>query len=194
MHRTDLYFARFLTLFKKMQSEDAVKIRITHPKDKAEEVILIFFPDRVSAEIEAEYRGVKNELGLNPEKDSSVVVRDTIENDPDKIRIEGLSLLQVLLALATGVEIPSEHEKSGKAPPLKPIPEEEQTDFQPMMIIKSGPAKFDRSFVSVRYDDMWFWIEDTDHQSKRSLLYALALITLLDTDEKAGGSVVIPVN
>ncbi len=41
---------------------------------------------------------------------------------------------------------------------------------------------------------MWFWIDDNDHLSKRSLLYALALITLLDTDEKAGGSVVTPIN
>lgn len=194
MRRTDVNFARFLTLFKKMQSEDAVKIRITHPKEKAEEVLLIFFPDRVSAELAAEYRDVKMALGLNSEIDSFTVVRDTIDNDPDKIRIEGRSLLQVLTALATGVEVPPEHKESGKAPPLQPIPEEEQTDFQPMMVVKSGPAKPDRAFVSVRYDDMWFWIDETDHHSKRSLLYALALITLLDTDDKAGGSVVIPVN
>ena len=77
---------------------------------------------------------------------------------------------------------------------MQPIPEEEQTDFLPMMVVKSGPSQPDRAFVSVRYDDMWFWITDTDHHSKRSLLYALALITLLDTEEKAGGSVVIPVN
>ena len=196
MRRTDLNFARFLTMFKKMQIEDAVKIRISRSKEEenAEEVQVIFFPDRVSAELAVEYRNVKLAIGLNPESDSFAVVRDSIDDDQNKIRIEGRSLLQVLTALATGVEIPPEHKESGKAPPLQPIPEEEQTDFQPMMVVKSGSSKPAQVFVSVRYDDMWFWIEDTDHHSKRSLLYALALITLLDTDEKAGGSVVIPVN
>jgi len=155
---------------------------------------LIFLPDRISPELQAEFKDIKESLGLDPARNSFVVVRDSFDDDPGKIRIEGRSILQVLVALAAGVEVPPEHEESGKAPPLQPIPEEELTDFQPLMIIKSGPDKPERYFVTVRYEDMWFWIADTDHISKRSLLYALALITLLDTDDKSGGSVVIPVN
>lgn len=194
MHRTDPTFARFLTIFKQMQSKDAVKIRLTHPKEGVEQLSLVFIPERVGPELRAEFEDIKEALGLEAEKNTFVVVRDSLDNNPGEIRIEGRSILQVLVALAAGVEIPPEHEASGKAPPLQPIPEEEQTNFQPLMIVKSGAEKPERAFVSVRYDDMWFWIEDSDHLSKRSLLYALALITLLDTDDKAGGSVVIPVN
>ena len=83
---------------------------------------------------------------------------------------------------------------SHAAPPLQPIPEKDLTNFPPLMTIKSGSQKPADPFVAVQYQDMWFWIENTDHDSKRSLVYALALITLLDSDSKTGGSVVIPVN
>ena len=87
-----------------------------------------------------------------------------------------------------------EHRQAQIAPPLDPIPENNQTGLPPLMSIKSGPQKPESTFVAVRYQDMWFWIDNRDHDSKRSLVYALALITLLDSDSKTGGSVVIPVN
>jgi len=66
-----------------------------------------------------------------------------------------------------------EHEESGKAPPLEPIPEEEQTKFQPLMVIKSGVDKPERYFVSVRYDGVWFWIDESDYLSNTTATFGL---------------------
>ena len=96
--------------------------------------------------------------------------------------------------MSTGVEIPAVHLQSGEAPPLEPIPEYETTDLEALMTIKSGPDNPGDAYVAVKYSGMWFWIDKKDHFSKRSLQYALTLITILDSADSAGGTVVIPTN
>ncbi len=194
MYRTDVQFASFLTMLKALQSADAVKINIEKKKDRPETINMVLFPERLTSELQVKLQDLKAELGLDPKINSYRIVRNSLIYDPGEIRMQGRSILQVLLSLATGVEIPKAHIEANIAPPLEPIPEKELTGFPPLMVIKSGPKKPGNAFVTVRYQDMWFWIDNTDHHSKRSLVYALALITLLDSDSKTGGSVVIPVN
>jgi len=68
------------------------------------------------------------------------------------------------------------------------------TGLLPLMEIQSGSDNPGDAYVAVKYLGMWYWIDKTNHFSKRSLQYALTLITLLDSNDKQGGSVVIPVN
>ncbi len=197
MYRTDAEFAAFLALLKELQNADAVKISIVKRSDKedgGEDVSMLIFPERLTPELRIELQKVKADLGLDVSRNTYKIVRNSLVNDPGEIRIQGRSILQVLVSLATGVEVPKEHFQAQIAPPLEPIPEKNQTGLPPLMIVKSGPQKPESAFVAVRYQDMWFWIDNRDHDSKRSLVYALALITLLDSDSKTGGSVVIPVN
>jgi len=201
MYRTDVEFAAFLSILKKLQKADAVKFNIEQKEGKEkgteeslEEVSMILFPERLSPALQVELHNVKTGLGLDVNTNAYRIVRNSLAEDPGEIRMQGRSILQVLVSLATGVEVPEEHVQANMAPPLEPIPEKDLSNFPPLMTVKSGPDKPGNAFVAVKYQNMWFWIDTTDHHSKRSLVYALALITLLDSDEKSGGSVVIPVN
>ncbi len=194
MFRTDVKFESFLKLLKELQSVDGIKINIEKKEKKSEKVRMYFFPERLTASLRADLQHLKVDLGLDLNLNVYEIVRSSLANDPGEIRIQGRSILQVLIALASGVEIPEKHRINKIAPGLAPIPEHDQSSFAPLMVVKSGSNKPADAFVSVKYQDMWFWIENTDHDSKRSLVYALALITLLDSDDSSGGSVVIPVN
>lgn len=194
MHRTDKGFALFITTLKMLQAADAMKVSIKKVADKGEQVYLNIQEDKLTAPQLQQLRELKVELGLAFDKNRYRIVRDSADDSSEEILIQGRSLLQVLVALSTGVEIPNDHLLSDVAPPLRPIPEKDLTSLSPLMVIKSSPSNPGDTYVAVRYLNMWFWIDKTDHFSKRSLQYALTLITLLDSDDKAGGSVVIPVN
>ncbi len=194
MHRTDIEFAQFITMLKVLQGADAMKVSIKRKEKKPETVTLNIYPEKLTVDQRRDLQDLKRRLGLDVNKDSFGIITDSDFRDQENIFIQGRSLLQVLVALSTGVEIPEAHIRSGVAPPLQPIPEEEMTGLLPLMEIQSGSENPGDAYVAVRYLGMWYWIDKTNHFSKRSLQYALTLITLLDSGEKQGGSVVIPVN
>ncbi len=116
------------------------------------------------------------------------IVRDSLEDSSDEIRIQGRSVLQILVAMAVvGVQLPEEHKESGIAPPIQPISNEDLSGLPPLMTIKSGSVKPESSYVAVQYLDMWYWIDNRDHFAKRSLQYALTLITCLTVMSHPGG-------
>lgn len=100
-----------------------------------------FFPQKLNPQEQKELQDLKTTLGLETEQNSFPVMWDTESDDPGVMRIQGRSLLQVMTALALGVEVPPEHLQSGLAQTLIPLPEDEQTGLLPLMTIKSGVAR-----------------------------------------------------
>ncbi|WP_136809027.1 hypothetical protein [Desulfosediminicola flagellatus] len=194
MHRTDVAFAQFITMLKVLQAADAMRVSIRKNEKKPETVTLRIFPEKLTINQRSDLRDLKQRLGLDVSKNSFGIVNDSDFHNQENVFIQGRSLLQVLVALSTGVQIPETHISSRVAPPLKPIPEKDMSGLLPLMEIQSGSENPGDAYVAVKYLGMWFWIDKTDHFSKRSLQYALTLITLLDSNNKQGGSVVIPVN
>lgn len=194
MYRTDPEFEDFISMLAILQKANALKVLIDQQKDASPAIKLLLLPERLSDKNKDKLRLLKQDLGLDLELNEYQVVRTSIVQSPSELYIQGRSLLQVLVALSTGVEIPESHYASGEAPPMEPIPEKYTGGLPAMMTVRSGTTRPDDAYVAVEYSDMWFWIDKTDHFSKRSLQYALTLITLLDSNEKAGGTVVIPAN
>ncbi len=52
------------------------------------------------------------------------------------------------------------------------------------MTVLSGCQKPGDSFVAVFYQGYWFWIDQSDFNSKRSMLYLKILLALADTGTK----------
>jgi hypothetical protein len=63
------------------------------------------------------------------------------------------------------------------------------------MRILAGDAAPKDASVAVKYNDRWFWIPDTDIQSKSTFAVVMLLFSISETGVKGGGPVVtIPAN
>ena len=91
------------------------------------------------------------------------------------------SILEMLVDLAMRVDVPPEHVASGRT---RPTPSTEPLDdygFQPLIQVHSSPEKPDDAFVRVRYDDLWFWIDNNDFKSKRTLGFMQLMFSLAES-------------
>ena len=79
------------------------------------------------------------------------------------------------------VEVPPEHVDSGRT---RASPSTEALDdygFRPLIRVHSSTAKPDDAFVMVRYDGLWFWIDNTDFASKRTLGFMQLMFSLAES-------------
>jgi hypothetical protein len=90
------------------------------------------------------------------------------------------SVLQIMQTFASRVEVPAAHLKDHSAwPSLDNAPATEGR--RQSVRIQSGKEKPANAYAAVRYRDYWFWIDNGDLQSKRSLTVVMFLFTLADT-------------
>jgi hypothetical protein len=62
-----------------------------------------------------------------------------------------------------------------------------------LQIMSSSPDQPDASYVTVRYRDMWFYVDDTDYRSKRAFSVIMLLFTLADSSaDRATPVITIP--
>ena len=65
----------------------------------------------------------------------------------------------------------------------------------PLIRIRSSLKKPDDAFVSIRYRDSYFWIDDRDLMSKKIFSFLMFAFTLVETGEKAAAPIVtVPTN
>ncbi len=97
---------------------------------------------------------------------------------PNELAVNSRSLLQILQAFASYVEVPEQHLQEKRAAPAFEHAAEGQRDVGR---IHSGKSKPDSAYVAVQYRGYWFWLDDSDWQSKRALTTVMFFFTLADT-------------
>ena len=91
------------------------------------------------------------------------------------------SILEMLLDLALWIEVPPEHITAGRTRPSHDAEAIEDLGFKPMIHVHSSMEKPDNAFVMVRYDGMWFWIDNEDFKSKRTLGFMQLMFSLAES-------------
>ena len=95
-------------------------------------------------------------------------------------------MLQIMIVLATQIDVPSEHVEDGRTvPSLVPV-ESREEKIRKLIDIKTDVNKPENAFVSVRYKDYWFWIDDRDFYSKRTFTFLMILFSLTESGGKEG--------
>ena len=113
-------------------------------------------------------------LRLTPEKTNYPIIMNDIDHNPNLIRLRTRSVMGILYLLSQSVEVPQEDVSKGKLTTTKyedgrPFYWSEL--FSNLFQIKSSSEKPSDAFVSIKYRGSWFYIDDTDVESKRT--YAL---------------------
>src|SRR3984893_16265717 len=111
-HAGDPRFNRLVQLLRSLQLREAVEVRIEHSKDGSQ-TSLITITSNQDPQAEAESAEVRSLLGLRPDSQRLAVYYGGYSGKPDEISMTTRSMLQLMLELAAGVQVPqsdvSEH-------------------------------------------------------------------------------------
>lgn len=182
--KADPDFFRFLELFREIQDAGVIGMRVEQATNAEPAAVLFFRAEHIEPEVEAKMAEARKLLGLPEGASEFHLVRSPLRGGPSELGIETRSLIQVMSALARGVEVPPEHLRRKLTPPIPDIPEANTLPLR----VHSGSHKPVGAFVTVPYEGEWFWIANDDWKSKRTFSSILFLFTLADT----GGTQQLP--
>ena len=97
------------------------------------------------------------------------------------------SMLQIMIDVSSYFDVPERDVAEGRTTKSR-IPGEEGT-FPALMRVRESVEPPADAFVSIRYREHWFWIDDRDTDSKRIFAFLMLMFSLTET----GGTQAAPV-
>ena len=136
-------------------------------------------------------------LQLSPEIEAFRLTARRTERAPDEIVLTGRSLLGTLFFLSHSVAAPATHEAQGFVTVAKGADGEEfdwSTVTGNLLRISSGTESPENAFVRIRYRNHWFYIEDSDLNTKATFNLLTYLLSLQSAGrEGIGAMLTVPV-
>ncbi len=173
-------FHRVRALARQIQLSGAVRIEVK--KQAGEELVsfMTFRTEKVPPEIQADIVELRRLLKLNPNATEYKVRFGAVPSNDTEIAVITRSILGVMQTMAAEVSVPSADLARGWA-----FPGFEHGNAVPGMVrlihIHSGKSVPVDAFVSVKYENNWFWIDKGDLESKQMFSLIMMLFTMVDT-------------
>ena len=175
----DPEFVRVLQLLREVQVAGAFGMRIEEDKAKGSTGVLFFRRDELSADITEKTAEIRRLLKLPDGQPKYTLTYSPVRGVGNELAVNSRSMLQIMGAFASYLDVPETHLKDHRALPA--FENVAQQDRHDAVRIHSGVEKPAGAFTAVHYRDHWFWIDDTDLQTKRALVAVVYLFTLADT-------------
>jgi len=170
----DPAFARIVEALGRIEQADALGLRIEKHGEHA--ITYVLFHGNRDAETQADIRQVKELLGLDPSRGEFLLVFGSARR-PDQIALNTRSIQQVLGELASGVEVPEQDLREGRASPRARA----GGDTPRLMHVHSGDAAPTDAFAAVPYRGRWFWVDDRDLASKRMSVFLMMFMSITES-------------
>lgn len=171
----DPRFDRLLDALGRLQQRDNIGLR--KEQKGAEETAFIMLPRTLDAQAEADRRLVVDMLGVDPALNEYRLTFGAVSGAQDEIVMVTRTVFEVLVELSFDVQVPPQHETDGRVGPPLPAGLHQRSNLR----VSSGTDRPASVFAAVRYQDYWFWIDDTDFASKRTLSFMMILLALAET-------------
>jgi hypothetical protein len=181
----DPEFIRALPLLRELQAAGGFGMRVEENAAKGSTGVVFFRREDMPPEVLAKAAEVRRLLKLETDAQRFALVFSPARGETGELAVNSRSMLQIMGAFASYIEVPEAHRENRSALPGFARP----TDGSPDEVrILSGKDKPGEAFAAVRYRDHWFWIDDGDWRTKRALTAVMFFFTLADT----GGTEKLP--
>ncbi len=179
LREADPDFLRALQLLRELQAAGAVGMRVEEDKAKGSTGVVFFRRDDVPADVAEKAGEVRRLLRLPPEQQRFNLVYSPARGAENELAVNSRSMLQIMGAFSSYMEVPEEHLKDNSALPV--LKGDSTEARQEVARIHSGKDKPEGSFAAVKYRGYWFWIDEGDWKTKRALTAVMFFFTLAET-------------
>jgi hypothetical protein len=187
-HPPDPEFIRLLQVLGRIQKAGGLGMRVVREKDASGTVL--FFPPKAAGPSAADIAQAEQLLGIRITTGAEFkVTYGTVPRNDHEIAFLTRSMLEILLDMASYVDVPPGHVAENRASPGFADVGAAASGLKPLIRVHSGTERSADAFVAIRYRDMWFWIDDRDLTSKGMFSFLMFLFTLTES----GGGQVSPV-
>ena len=175
--QTEYY--EMVSLMQNIQASGGLSFRVE--KRAPNDVALVIIRAADSQAMQLNRARLREILGLEPGLSKYRLVFGGRAAGGGEIAMITRSILEMLMELALWIEVPPEHITAGRTRPSHDTKAIEDLGFKPMIHVYSSTEKPDDAFVMVRYDGMWFWIDNEDFRSKRTLGFMQLMFSLAES-------------
>ena len=181
-------FYRLLLALRRIQQSGGVGIRVK--EEDGQLTTIIVFERNIGYELREDVDMVRGLLGLDPEGHEFRLVYGHFSRSSGELAILSRSMMELLMEIATNVVVPPDDLEEGRVQPVLKETTEVPTDLSHILQIASGKHESTDAFVSVKYRNHWFWIDDRDPHSKGMLSFLMVLFSLAETGGTSGAPLV----
>jgi hypothetical protein len=142
--------------------------------------VVFFRRDDVPPEIEAKGAEIRRLLKLAVGPQKFTLMYSPVPGKDNELAVNSRSMLQIMQAFASHIDVPEAHLKEKSAWGSTQNATKPEGALRTVRIY-SGKNKPASAFAAVRYRDYWFWVDNNDLQSKRTLTVIIFFFTLSDT-------------
>jgi hypothetical protein len=174
----DPKFRELIEAIRESQNMGGMGMRMKTTKDK--QAVVMFLRPSTDEAIAAPFRRIRELLALSETAREFDVVYGTYPENDREIAILSRSILQVLIDLASHIDVPAIDLAEGSVYGVQRTPEQEQM-FPPLLTVRCGATVPGNAYVSVKYRNQRFWIEDRDRRSKLVFNFIMFLFSLTET-------------
>jgi hypothetical protein len=176
----DAEFARVIELIRQGQRSNAIGMRIKETGEEKHTTMLIMKRHDTDQKTEEAFRELCELLKLSPDTSEVELSYGFLPQSDMELVCRSRSILEIIVELAGHIRIPAEHETSGIAVTSSVNPENAS------FVILSSSDEPQGSSVKVLYRDHWFYISDSDLESKRIFGFMMLLFSLTESGETTG--------
>ncbi|MFO1070627.1 MAG: hypothetical protein U1E14_19075 [Geminicoccaceae bacterium] len=175
----DPAFRELVDAWRRIQQSRSFSMRIERRGD--EQVSIGVFAADLEPAVRKDIDFVARTLKLQAQDGEIQLVYGALPRRPDELAVLSRSMLEVLNELATDIEVPQAHVAAGRTYATAALPADADAYDLPQVRIRTGATAPPDAFAAVPYRGSWYWIDDGDLRSKRSLTFLLLFFSLAET-------------
>ena len=184
-------FSRLIEAMRRIQQAGGLGMRVRSDGNKRSTAM--FFREEHPVEIDKDIDTVATILGLDKNSRDFRVRYGAYAADDREIAVITRSMLQIIADLASYIEVPPKDVAEGRV--AAGLAGKNVTGLPPLIQIHNATVFPEDAFVAVRYRESWFYINDTDLESKRMFSFLMMLFSLTETGPQTGAPIVtVPTN
>lgn len=177
----DSEFYECIDLLRQLQIAGIIGMRLEVNRESDETIMILFHHKRLTEQEQAIMSRLQELLQIEPGTREIEVQYGSSAQDTTEIAILSRSMLQIMIELSVSIEVPQEHIDKKHT-----IPTQESDGFKRTLGVKVSNEEPEESFVSVFYQNHWFYIENSDFESKRTFSFIMLLFSLTETGGTEG--------